>query len=333
MQTMSKTLSSLLLCLIGISFASSCADQPRTARQTNEEIAQPPAPCFRVGYLNITASAPLFVAKARRMFDSAGLCIRDEVLASSNQLVDALAADRLDYVVETSAVPALALHAASLGRFYITAASRISEQEPFDALLVRRDGSIDSIPQLAGKRIAVFPGTTASTLLRAYLQDSGVNVADVEFVPTPPSNLLAGLKSRAVDASHVYEPAWTIGANDPDLVVLLDNIYGRQLSPNPQGISLLNAQTASEYPEASKKLVAVFDSALLFMKENDLETRHILRSHFQLPGNTVDEMHLLYMSPHNEIDWDALNAYAVLLHELEELSTRPDVEELRYAPQ
>jgi ABC-type nitrate/sulfonate/bicarbonate transport system substrate-binding protein len=118
------------------------------------------AGCLRIGYLDITASAPLFVAEATRLFDSVGVCVSTEIFGTSNQLVDALAADRIDYVVEVSAVPALALASRDPSRFAITAASTISPEEPFDPVVTLRTSEITTPSDLAGNRVAVFPGTT-----------------------------------------------------------------------------------------------------------------------------------------------------------------------------
>lgn len=288
------------------------------------------AKTFHVGYLDITASAPLFIAQELGLFEKNNVVIEIEKFASSNQLIDAIAADKIDYVVETSAVPALALQLKSPGRFFITAASTISEQEPFDAILVRKNSGISSLQDLASKKIAVFPGTTAKNLLRAFLQKQGVDVSAIEFFPIPPPNLLASLKSGAVDATHVYEPAWTIGINDPDLVQVYGTVYGKQLAPNPQGISVLNSKTSKSHPRVSKGLIKSFDEALRFMRTNDDSTRSILGKHFALPGNTVKEMHLLYMSTHDNIDWESLEQYVSLLREVGELDGQPVLTSLTF---
>ena len=57
-------------------------------------------------------------------------------IATSNQLVDASVAGNLDIYPESSAYPALAVELQSPGRLKIFAASAITKQKPFDALLV-----------------------------------------------------------------------------------------------------------------------------------------------------------------------------------------------------
>lgn len=290
----------------------------------------PQAACFRVGYLNITASAPLFVAEDRNFFQENDVCVETQVLATSNQLVDAIAADQLDYVVEASAVPALALQLRSPGRFFVTAVSTISQEQPFDAILVNTSSTTAELQDLSGKKIAVFPGTTATNLLKAFLEEKGVDTSEIEFLPTPPQNLLAGLRSGAVDAAHVYEPAWTIGRNDSTLRQLYGTVYGEQLSPNPQGISILNRRTAESRPNETARLVRAFDQALTYMRQDRDSMNTVLANHFTLPGNTIEDMHILYMTPHEEIDWNSLDRYVDLLIAVGELESRPDLTDLAY---
>lgn len=286
-------------------------------------------PCLRLGFLDITASAPLFIAEEQGLFDHFGVCVAKEQFASSNELIDALAADGIDYVVEASAEPALALQLRVPSRFFITAASTISPEQPFDAVLVRDTSSIQELRDLGGRRISVFPGTTAATLLRDYLHSRGVDISGIEFVPTPPADQLASVRSGAVDAAYVYEPEWTLGLQDPNLRQLHGTVYGEQLSPNPQGVSLVSSAAWTRDPQPARALVAAFDSALVVMARDPERAREYLGSHFALPEDAVSRMNLLFMSPSTRIDWASVEAYAQLLVDLDELDGLPDVQGLR----
>jgi ABC-type nitrate/sulfonate/bicarbonate transport system substrate-binding protein len=287
------------------------------------------ASCLDVGYLDFTGSAPYFVAEGLDLFGHFSTCVEGTSFATSNQLIDALAAGRIDYVAAASAAPALALHAQAPDRFFLTSASEVSPDLPFDAILVRDTSSITDLEDLVGTRIAVFPGTTNTALLRHFLAERGVEAASITFVQTPPASQLASLRSGVVDAAHVSEPTWTIGLQDPTLRQLFGTVYGAQLAPNPQGVSLLSRAALRRDPTGARNLVAAFDSALAFMRGNPDSTRAMLRSHFTLPGDAVGQMHLSYMRPHDAIDWDAVRAYVGLLQEVGELSTTPDIAALR----
>src|SRR5688500_7564048 len=147
----------------------------------------------RVGYLNITASLPLFIAEEKGYFADEGVTVIASPLQTSNQLVDGIIAGNLDAFVEASAVPGLAVHLQSPGKLKIFAASAITKEAPFDAILVPSASKLSSLRDLEGRKIGVFPGTTASHLLKKYLADQSVVVDGITFVPTPPQNHLTAL--------------------------------------------------------------------------------------------------------------------------------------------
>ncbi len=298
--------------------------------------------CLTVGYMEFTASASLFIAERDRLFDSTGVCVRTAPFATSNQMIDALAAGRVDYVAATSAAPVLALEAASPGRVLVTSASLVTVEDPFDAIVVRREmgegrwemgEGAKRLRWLEGKTIAVFPGSTATALLRGFLKANGVDVARVGFVPTPPQTMLAAVKSGAVDAAHVYEPAVAIASLDTSLAVLFGTVYGRQAPPNPQGVALLSARTAAEHPAEARALVAAMDRALTIMQRDTVGTQQLLAQRLRLPPAAAARMHLPYMSTHDRVDWGAVRRYAELLVSVGELPAVPaTLDRLRYAP-
>src|SRR3954467_4543439 len=144
------------------------------------------AELVKIGYLQNTGSLPLFVAEEKGYFAEEG--VREEAMpiATSNQLVDALLAGNLQAFPESSAYPVLAVELQSPGRLKIFSASAITKQHPFDSLLVKENSPVKKISDLAGKRIGVFPGSTATSLLRKYLKDNHVDVSGITFVPIPP---------------------------------------------------------------------------------------------------------------------------------------------------
>ena len=307
-----------------------------TACGKGERTGSTAAACLTVGYMEFTASASLFIAQRDGLFDSAGVCVTAEPFATSNQMIDALAAGRIDYVAATSAAPVLALEAASPGRVYVTSASTVTVDDPFDALVVRRDrlgaGAATGLRWLEGRKVAVFPGTTATSLLRMFLADSGVRVDRVSFVPTPPQAMLAAVRSGAVDAAHVYEPAVAISTIDSTLTMLFGTVYGRQAPPNPQGMALLSRQTVRQHPDEARRLVAAMDRALTIMQSDTTGTRDLLLQRFTLPPAAAGRMHLPYMSTHDRVDWGSVRRYAELLVRAGELSGVPaTLDSLRYA--
>ena len=305
--------------LLIVFFFTACAKKPAETK-----------PTVRIGYLNIVASLPLFVAEERGFFKDAGIQYDATVIATSNQLVDAIVAGNLDCYIESSAVPVLAVELQSPGKLRVFSVSEITSQAPFDALLVKEDSSIKRLPELSGKRIGVFPGSTATNLLKKYLKDQGVDVSSITFVPLPPTNQLTALIQGAIDALHAYEPTTAIAMAKGGVRQLFGSAYAAMLSPNPQGVAAVSAEFIKKHPDTAAKVVSAFERAMVFMKERDAETRQILAKKMGLSEDVAKRCVFLYMLPHNQIPADIFQRYSDMLTDLGELSGKVKVAGLLY---
>ncbi len=287
-------------------------------------------PVVRIGYLNIVASLPLFVAEEKGFLAEEGLRFETTVMASSNQLVNGVVAGHLDCYVESSAVPVLAVELQSPGRLKVFSVSEITPKTPFDALLVKEDSPIEQLSDLPGKKIGVFPGSTATNLLKKYLKDKGLDVSSITFVPMPPPSHLASLLAESVDAIHAYEPTTAIAMSKGGVRQLHGSVYAEMISPNPQGVAVIGTSFVDKHPETAAKLIRALEKAMVFMKEHDAETRQILVKRMKLSEDAAERCVFLYMLPHDQLDVVILQQYADMLTDLGELDGRVKVEGLIY---
>lgn len=284
----------------------------------------------RMGYLNITASLPLFIAEEKGYFIEEGVQVETHQIASSNQLVDGVVAGNLDAFIEASAVPVLAVELQSPGRLRVFSVSSITRQAPFDALLVKEDSPLRGLQDLAGKKIGVFPGSTATNLLRKFLADSGIDVSNITFVPMPPQNHLTALLEGSVDAVHAYEPTIAIALSRGGVRQLYGSAYAEMLDRNPQGVAVISARFVQEHPETARKVIRALERAMAFMREHETEARQILAKRMNLNPAVADRSVFLYMLPHREIDASIFQRYSDMLTELDELKGRVSVDGLLY---
>jgi ABC-type nitrate/sulfonate/bicarbonate transport system substrate-binding protein len=284
----------------------------------------------RIGYLNIVASLPLFIAEEEGFFEDEGIEYEATVSATSNQLVDAILADNLDLFVESSAVPVLAVELQSPGKLKVFSVSEITENAPFDALLVKSDSVISSIRDLPGKKIGVFPGSTATNLLRKYLADQGVEVSSITFVPLPPTDHITALTRGSVDAVHAYEPTTAIATTSGGAKQIHGSVYAGMLSPNPQGVAVIATSFSENNPEVAEKVIRALERSMQFMVDNEDETRQILVKRMNLTEEVANRVVFLYMLPHDEIPVDVFQEYSDMLTGLGELTGNVNVAELLY---
>jgi len=294
-------------------------DRPREAPVT-----------VQIGYLNITASLPLFIAEEKGFFTAEGLQHKSTPIATSNQLVDGIVAGNLDAFPESSAVPVLAVEHQSPGRLKVFSVSSITKKTPFDAILVKENSPIAQLSDLAGKKIGVFPGSTSVSLLKKYLTDSKVDVSGITFIPMPPQNQLTALLEGAVEAVHAYEPTTAIALSKGGVRKLFGSVYAEMLDPNPQGVAVVSAKLLQEHPETAKKVIRAMERGMIFMRENEGEARQIMAKRLTLDESVARASVFLYMLPHKEIDRGVFQKYADMLSGLRELKGQVNVDGLIY---
>ena len=284
----------------------------------------------QIGYLNIVASLPLFVAEEMGFLKEEGVKFNCLPIGTSNQLVDGLIAKNLDCFIEASAVPVLAAELQSPGKVKVFSVSEITPQAPFDALLVKEASSIKSIADLAGKKVGVFPGSTATRLIKKHLSDKGIDVSSVTFIPIPPPNMLAALVEGSIDALHAYEPTTAIALSKGGVRQISGSVYAEMLSQNPQGVAAVNAAFLQEHPKTATKIIKALERGMIFMKEHDAETRRILVSRMKLSEDAAKRCVFLYMLPHAEINAEVFQKYADMLTSLQELGGHVDIQKILY---
>jgi ABC-type nitrate/sulfonate/bicarbonate transport system substrate-binding protein len=288
------------------------------------------AETVKIGYLQNTGSLPLFVAEEKGYFAEEGIREEATPIATSNQLVDALVAGNLQAFPESSAYPVLAVELQSPGRLKIFSASAITKERPFDSLLVKENSSVKKVSDLAGKRIGVFPGSTATSLLRKYLKDSNVDVSGITFVPIPPQTQVGALLEGSIEALHSYEPTTAIALARGGIRKLHGSVYAELVEPNLQGVGAVSARFLREQPETAKKVIRAFEKAMLFMRNNEAETRRIMGQRLKLEERVAQTVVLLDVQSHTELDRTALQKYADMLGSLGELKGHLSVDGLIY---
>jgi ABC-type nitrate/sulfonate/bicarbonate transport system substrate-binding protein len=295
------------------------ADAPATPGASVDTSAGLRLAPVRVAYLPFVATLPYFVAEEKGYFREEGVEVRAEVAATSNQLVNALAAGQVDLVPALSAAPILALEAAAPGRVRLVSASIVDAAHPFDALLVTDRSAITTVRKLRGARIGVFPGTTASRLLTRWLAQQQVDTSTVTLVPLPPAQQLGALRAGRIDVLHSYEPTTTIARLAGGVRVLIPSVYAQLLSPNPQGVAALSAAFVLRDSARAAAVVRAMDRAFLWVAAHPDSARAMLRVRLALDSAVAAQVALPYMVPSAEVDTVALAAYVALLTSVGEL--------------
>lgn len=201
-----KVLSTLLLStiiLISAIILTSCAP-------TQKETPQAPAEKLKIinaSYVSRPINIPSVVAQEKKMYenefakDSIEFKWHD-ITAPSNQL-EALAAKSLDFSNSLNYVSAILAKANGNDIKIISSYSRFPKGI---SLVVKPDGSIKTVGDLKGKKIALQKGTMLHEMLIRTLSEVNLTTQDLELVDMDSTAAAAAIVAEQVDATILPEP-------------------------------------------------------------------------------------------------------------------------------
>lgn len=257
----------LLICLAGIAVLVGCNREPHRK--------------VTIGYLPIIANLPTEIARERGYFT--GIDVEYRIYGSSNDLMEALHNGQVDATMTVAVAPVVGFHLKnpSADTVKIFSYSRTTADKPFDGLFVRDDGKINTFADLLGKRVGVFPGTTAKNILSVFLRKNGVDPSSVQWVLLPPNLQITRLRDGDIDALFTYETVRTV-AELQGFKSLHRSVIASVFPDAPYGCSAINAKFANEFPKLTEKVVAALDKAILDVLNRPNDARDVLARKFEL---------------------------------------------------
>ncbi len=294
---------------------------------------QKPAPIERtvkIGYFNQhLGSVPLFLAEQKGLFAKHGVKVELVPIASSNQATDALVRNDIDLGI-ISMIPVLNAESKDSGKIKLVSASVISKQGTFDSIVVKSDSGIESLRDAKVKKVAVFPGTTATNFLKTYLKSQGIDPTQIEFVQMPPQNQLAALQSGAVQAAHMLEPTLSLTLAQSDYKRITGSIYASAFDQSPIGGYGMSAAFANQYPELAKQTVLAVQEASAYELAHPDEARQVIVEKFAVAPEVAAKMSLLPFARFEDLAPNFLGSFVDLLMTMGEVQTRPNLDGMIY---
>ncbi len=297
--------------------------------------SRPPVPAeapttVRVGYFQShMGSAPILVADSQGYFTKSNLAIEKQILGSSNMAMDALVRGDVDISI-LSLIPVLNAEAVDPGKVKIFAVSAITNDKPFDSLVVKNGNGVESIKDLAGKKVAVFPGTTATAFLKNYLTSQGVDISKTEFVQMPLTDHLAALESGAVQAADMYEPVLSVALETGTVHSITQSIFAANFDKSPIGVYVVSAKFLAEHPDAAEKAIAALEEAMAYSNAHPDEAAKAVAAEFKISDAVAARMSLLAFTPTTEFSNAFLSSFVDLLISFGEVKAQPNLDTLLY---
>jgi sulfonate transport system substrate-binding protein len=199
--------------LVPLLLAAACSSSPSNTGSTQGDSA----PTLRVGQLR--ANLEPLLATAGQL-DSVPYTIEWSSFDVGPDAMAAESADAIDvaYMADTPPIFAQAAHI----DVKIIGLTRAPGGARNVALLVGKDADVRSVSQLAGKKIAVVPGTVTQYLLVRALGQVGLTLDDVDQVNLQGPEAIVALQAGDIDGAVLVDPLLATALAAGGTRVLLD---------------------------------------------------------------------------------------------------------------
>ena len=285
----------------------------------------------RIGYLSILTGAPHFIAIEQDLYNKAGVSIEVAQFQSSNQLYESIVKGDVDITPEISVLPVLINELKDPGKIEIFTTTKFTTEKPFDRVVVKSGSQITNIAGLVGKKVGVFPGSTATTFLKEYLESRGVDTLAIEFVQLAPQNQIPALEAGSIDALYAYEPNLSTAVVKNGSRAITPSVFASLIENNPLGSGIVSKKFVENNPDLASKVIGVFDEAFNYLVTNDTESRQLMVREMGIDTNVAERMNFSYHTTSVGLDMETFRRFTNILVELGELSSEPDLSNLFYS--
>jgi ABC-type nitrate/sulfonate/bicarbonate transport system substrate-binding protein len=164
----------------------------------------------------------------------------------------------------------------------------------FIVISANPDSGIDSVKDLKGKKVATQKGAFMHRLLLYALEEEGLTIDDIEFVPMTAQDALAALETKSIDAA-VVQP------NDVSYRLSRENGFKEILfSNNHEGWAAGSiTEIRTEYLNSNPDVAVAFLKALLRANEYIEANENALKDQWIAAGYSADSYEYAYPNHDN----------------------------------
>ncbi len=281
----------------------------------------------RIAYPPMLASLPVIAAQEQQMFQRQHLQAEVVSFSSSNDMVSALVAGQVDVLPAVSLVPLLHLEIQHPGKFRVFSHSRMRRENSTYRLVVKSASPLQTLADLSGKKIGVFPGTSATRLVSAFLQRKGVDPKTVTFVQLPASAQVSSLESGAVDALFSYDPL-TLVAEPGRYRALSNSVYAELIEPCPVGVSVISRDFERAQPEVAARAAQAVQEGIAYVGSHPQQAAALLPRFTRMTPEMAARVNVADITLSNTVDAATLQRFINLLYEIGEIPEKIDAHRL-----
>lgn len=272
---------------------------------------------IKVAYTAALCQAPLLIAKEKGYFKDAGLDA-DMVFLDGTQANEAIGSGKVD-VMQTLVMKTI--HPWQNG---LPVKATLGIHTGCVRVVVRNDGSINTVQDLKGKKIGVAGlADTGAIVAQRALKHVGIGVTpdnmEVEFVTVDRNSLPQALESGQVDAIAMTDPVGAIAEKKYGFKSVVDTAKSDGFKDEYCCDIVMSNKYLEEHPELAKKFNEAVIKGALFVHEHPEEAAKLLAEKKYFAGDPEDNAKLLATynyKPSIQGGYDAVKASAQDLGDL-----------------
>jgi ABC-type nitrate/sulfonate/bicarbonate transport system substrate-binding protein len=322
---------SLLIFLLVVTGCATTGDSVLQSSKVSADRPQKEADVVKVGYLKILATLYYEVAKQKGYFAEENIIIKEQLLESSNLCAEALVQGHVDVVPEMSVVPIMGIEARQPGNIELFTTQLMELGVDYFTAVIALDGSgIEELSDLEGRKVGVFPGSTASAFLTELLVREGVDASKVELVKLTPPQQLNALNSGSIDALFAYQPVITIADQQGNMVVVHKQVYASVINFANVGTGAFSARFVQENPDVAERFRNALLKAQIYMHEHPDEARQIAKEYFGFSDAVAQEVPLVRHIPSENANFEAYEELVDILYDNGIIPVKVDAKSIMY---
>ncbi|VVB77084.1 NMT1/THI5 like protein [uncultured archaeon] len=248
-------------------------------------VAQHPANAsatVRVSYAYSISAMPFWVAEDLGYFKQANITVEGTSYQALSLITQSVLSGKADVGVPIGSADLFAIDAVQPGQFkvFMVEAMTLSGTNT-SGVMVRPNSAYESLADLKGKRIAIYPGLTAKANSR-WLLGRYFNASNMTYIATQQSAILGALAANQVDAILTVQPIMINAVKTGVARNLPNSTNAENLNPNPEGVYAFSSAFAEQNPGAAARFANAMENAMKYIEADPQGTLRILASHMNM---------------------------------------------------
>ncbi|NNN36698.1 ABC transporter substrate-binding protein [Streptomyces sp. S3(2020)] len=246
----------------------------------------------KVGIIPIVDVAPLYLGKEKGFFSSRGIDLKMEPAQGGAAIIPGVVSGQFQFgfsnvtslmLAQTKGVP--------IRSVVNGAASTGDVDNDISGVAVKKDSSIKSAKDLAGRTVAVNTlQNIGDTTVREVVREDGGDPSKVKFVEMPFDQMPAALDGGQVDAAWMGEPALTIAKGQGARVVAAP--FAETDPKLTIATYFASTQLTQEKPDLVKKFTEAVTESLKYASAHPDEARRTVTSYTKIDGEVLKNLTL-----------------------------------------